>query len=69
VVLGCLDSRAPAEILFDVGIGDTFNGRIAGNVVNDDLLGSMEFACVVAAMQGAVHLVIFAAFRFLTLVP
>src|SRR5262250_4015476 len=51
VVLGCLDSRVPAEIVFDVGIGDTFNGRIAGNVVNDDLLGSMEFACAVAGAK------------------
>jgi carbonic anhydrase len=51
VVLGCLDSRAPAEIIFDTGIGDTFNGRIAGNVVNDDLLGSMEFACAVAGAK------------------
>jgi carbonic anhydrase len=53
VVLGCIDSRAPAEILFDTGIGDTFNGRIAGNVVNDDLLGSMEFACAVAGAKVA----------------
>ena len=51
VVLGCVDSRAPAEILFDVGIGETFNARIAGNVVNDDLLGSMEFACAVAGAK------------------
>ena len=48
VILGCVDSRVPAEIIFDVGIGDTFNGRVAGNVVNDDLLGSMEFACAVS---------------------
>jgi carbonic anhydrase len=54
VVLGCVDSRAPAEILFDVGIGDTFNARIAGNVVNDDLLGSMEFACAVAGARAVV---------------
>jgi carbonic anhydrase len=53
VVLGCVDSRAPAEIIFDTGIGDTFNGRIAGNVVNDDLLGSMEFACAVAGAKVA----------------
>jgi carbonic anhydrase len=51
VVLGCVDSRAPAEIIFDAGIGDTFNTRIAGNVVNDDLLGSMEFACAVAGAK------------------
>jgi len=51
VVLGCIDSRAPAEIVFDTGIGDTFIARIAGNVVNDDLLGSMEFACAVAGAK------------------
>lgn len=51
VILGCVDSRVPAEIVFDVGIGDTFNGRVAGNVVNDDLLGSMEFACAVSGAK------------------
>lgn len=51
MILGCIDSRAPAEILFDSGIGDAFNARIAGNVVNDDLLGSMEFACAVAGAK------------------
>jgi carbonic anhydrase len=51
VLLGCVDSRAPGEILFDSGIGDTFNARIAGNVVNDDLLGSLEFACAVAGAK------------------
>ena len=51
VVLGCVDSRVPAEIVFDVGIGDTFNARVAGNVANDDLLGSMEFACAVAGAK------------------
>jgi carbonic anhydrase len=51
VVLGCIDSRAPAEIVFDAGIGDTFNARMAGNVVNDDLLGSLEFACAVAGAK------------------
>ncbi len=56
IVLGCVDSRAPAEILFDAGIGDTFNARIAGNVVNDDLIGSMEFAC---ALSGAKAVVVF----------
>jgi carbonic anhydrase len=50
-VLGCIDSRAPAEIIFDAGIGDAFNARIAGNVVNDDLLGSLEFACAVAGAK------------------
>jgi carbonic anhydrase len=53
VVVGCVDSRAPAEIIFDAGIGDAFNARIAGNVVNDDLLGSMEFACAVAGAKVA----------------
>ena len=51
VVLGCIDSRAPAEIIFDAGIGDAFNARVAGNVVNDDMLGSMEFACAVAGAK------------------
>ncbi len=51
VVLGCVDSRVPSEIIFDVGIGDTFVGRVAGNVVNDDLLGSMEFACAVSGAK------------------
>ncbi|MGR2682848.1 carbonic anhydrase family protein [Chromobacterium haemolyticum] len=51
VVLSCIDSRAPAEIVMDAGIGETFNSRVAGNVVNDDLLGSMEFACAVAGAK------------------
>ena len=51
VVLGCIDSRAPAELIFDAGIGDTFNARVAGNVINDDLLGSLEFACSVAGAK------------------
>src|SRR5215469_11351185 len=51
VVLGCLDSGVPAEIVFDVGIGDTFIGRVAGNVVNDDMLGSMEFGCAVSGAK------------------
>lgn len=51
IVLGCVDSRAPAEIIFDTGIGETFNARVAGNVVNDDMLGSMEFACAVAGAK------------------
>ncbi|WP_255701857.1 carbonic anhydrase family protein [Bordetella sp. LUAb4] len=55
VILSCIDSRAPAEIVLDAGIGDTFNGRIAGNISNDDLLGSMEFAC--AAVGAKVILV------------
>jgi len=51
VILGCVDSRVPSEIIFDVGIGDTFNARIAGNVVNDDMLGSMEFACAASGAK------------------
>lgn len=45
VVLSCLDSRQPIEIVLDQGIGDVFSARVAGNVVDDDILGSMEFAC------------------------
>jgi carbonic anhydrase len=51
VILSCIDSRAPAEIILDAGIGDTFNARIAGNIVNDDLLGSLEFACALAGAK------------------
>ena len=56
VVLGCLDSRVPAEIVFDAGIGDIFTGRLAGNVVNDDMIGSMEFACAVAGAKAVLVL-------------
>ena len=45
VVLSCLDSRQPIEIVLDQGIGDIFSARVAGNVLNDDILGSMEFGC------------------------
>ena len=48
VILSCIDSRAPAETIMDLGIGDCFNARVAGNIVNDDILGSLEFACKVA---------------------
>jgi len=51
VILGCLDSRVPAEIVFDTGIGDTFIGRVAGNIVNDDMLGSMEFGCAASGAK------------------
>lgn len=50
-VLGCIDSRVPSELIFDQGIGDIFNVRIAGNFVNTDILGSMEFACKVAGSK------------------
>jgi carbonic anhydrase len=51
VLLTCIDSRAPAETNMDLGIGDIFNSRIAGNVANEDILGSMEFACKVAGAK------------------
>jgi carbonic anhydrase len=51
VVLSCIDSRAPAEFIFDAGIGDLFNARIAGNIADADLVGSMEFACKVAGAK------------------
>jgi carbonic anhydrase len=71
VVLGCIDSRVPPEIVFDLGIGDVFSIRIAGNFINEDILGSMEFATKVVgskqilvlghtscgAVQGAVNAV------------
>lgn len=46
-ILGCVDSRSPSELLFDQGLGKIINIRIAGNVVNRDVLGSLEYACVV----------------------
>lgn len=51
VVLSCLDSRVPVEDVFDQGIGDIFVGRVAGNFINEDLLGSLEFACKVAGAR------------------
>ena len=51
MVLSCVDSRVPVEDVFDKGIGDIFVGRVAGNFINDDLLGSMEFACKVAGAK------------------
>jgi carbonic anhydrase len=50
-VLHCIDSRVSAELLFDQGIGDLFSVRIAGNFVNQDILGSMEFACKLAGTK------------------
>lgn len=50
-VLSCIDSRIPVETIFDQGIGDLFSVRIAGNFVNDDILGSMEFACKLAGSK------------------
>jgi carbonic anhydrase len=51
VILSCIDSRAPAEVILDLGIGDVFNARVAGNIENDDILGSMEFGCKVAGAK------------------
>jgi carbonic anhydrase len=51
VILSCIDSRLSSELIFDLGMGDVFNARIAGNVVNDDILGSMEFACKLAGAK------------------
>lgn len=50
-VLGCIDSRVPHEIIFDKGVGDIFSVRIAGNFINSDILGSMEFATAVAGSK------------------
>lgn len=55
-VLSCIDSRVPAEIVFDQGIGDVFSARVAGNVVNEDVLGSIEYACKVAGSKAIVVL-------------
>ncbi|MBN2471989.1 MAG: carbonic anhydrase [Anaerolineae bacterium] len=51
IVLGCVDSRVSPELVFDQGIGDIFSARIAGNFINEDILGSMEFACKVAGAR------------------
>jgi len=51
VILSCIDSRTSAELIFDQGLGDVFSARIAGNIVNEDILGSMEFACKVAGSK------------------
>jgi carbonic anhydrase len=51
VILSCIDSRTSAELIFDQGLGDIFSARIAGNIVNDDILGSMEFGCKVAGAK------------------
>ena len=51
IILSCIDSRTSAELIFDQGLGDIFSVRIAGNIVNTDILGSMEFACKVAGSR------------------
>jgi carbonic anhydrase len=50
-IVGCIDSRVSNELIFDQGIGDIFSARIAGNFVNDDILGSLEFACAAAGAK------------------
>ncbi|MBA3898785.1 MAG: carbonic anhydrase [Bacteroidetes bacterium] len=55
-ILSCIDSRTSSELIFDQGLGDIFSCRIAGNVLNEDILGSMEFACKVAGSKVAVVL-------------
>ncbi len=51
LILSCIDSRTSAELIFDQGLGDIFSCRIAGNILNEDILGSMEFACKVAGAK------------------
>lgn len=50
-VLSCIDSRVPVELIFDLGIGDIFSVRVAGNIVNEDVLGSLEYSCKVAGSK------------------
>lgn len=51
VILSCIDSRTSAELIFDQGLGDIFSIRIAGNIINEDIIGSMEFGCKVAGSK------------------
>ena len=51
IILSCIDSRTSAELIFDQGLGDVFSVRIAGNIINEDILGSMEFGCKVAGSK------------------
>ncbi|MGA0154778.1 MAG: carbonic anhydrase family protein [Flavobacteriaceae bacterium] len=50
-IIGCIDSRVPTSLIFDQGIGSLFSARVAGNIVNDDILGSLEFACKLAGAK------------------
>ena len=50
-IIGCIDSRVPTSLIFDQGIGSMFSARVAGNIVNDDILGSLEFACKLAGAK------------------
>ena len=54
IIHGCIDSRVPIEHVFDLGIGDVFTSRIAGNIINEDILGSMEFACAAAGSKAII---------------
>jgi len=56
IILSCIDSRTSAELIFDQGLGDVFSCRIAGNVLNADILGSMEFACKLAGAKAVIVL-------------
>lgn len=56
IILSCIDSRTSSELIFDQGLGDIFSCRVAGNVLNDDILGSVEFACKVAGAKVVVVL-------------
>jgi carbonic anhydrase len=51
VILSCIDSRTSSELIFNQGLGDIFSIRVAGNIINEDILGSMEFACKVAGSK------------------
>ncbi|MFT5861308.1 MAG: carbonic anhydrase [Flavobacteriaceae bacterium] len=51
VIHSCIDSRVPVELVFDLGIGDVFSSRVAGNIINEDVLGSMEYGCKVAGSK------------------
>lgn len=51
IILSCIDSRTSAELIFDQGLGDIFSVRVAGNIINEDILGSMEFACKLAGSK------------------
>jgi len=51
IILSCMDSRTSAELIFDQGLGDVFSARVAGNIINDDILGSMEYACKLAGSK------------------
>ncbi|MDH5598835.1 MAG: carbonic anhydrase family protein [Cyclobacteriaceae bacterium] len=54
IIHGCIDSRVPVEHIFDLGLGDVFTSRIAGNIINEDILGSMEFACAAAGAKAII---------------